>query len=206
MPPAPPVPSPASRSRAALWVAVALPLLAACAPRDLWAPDEPRYGLVARAILETGDALVPRIDGQPYAEKPPLVFASMAALGALAGGVTAVVARLACAVFAAVAALTTARLARRWFGDPGLGDTAALLFSTTGLVLWNGSRAGLDLPMTCFALLALEAAARSSPAVVRPRAAARPRRQAAREEPHVFYVPVAALVGRALASGRVAGC
>ncbi|MBL9085808.1 MAG: glycosyltransferase family 39 protein, partial [Planctomycetia bacterium] len=88
MPPAPPVPSPAPRSRVALWVAVALPLLAAFAPRDLWAPDEPRYGLVARTILETGDALVPRIDGQPYAEKPPLVFASMAALGAVAGGVT----------------------------------------------------------------------------------------------------------------------
>ena len=205
MPPAPPVPSPASRSRAALWVAVALPLLAAFAPRDLWAPDEPRYGLVARTILETGDALVPRIDGQPYAEKPPLVFATMAALGAVTGGVTAVVARLACALFAAVAILTTARLARRWFGDAGLGDTAALLCSTTGLVLWNGSRAGLDLPMTCFALLALEAgtvlvARRSLGAACAFGAALGAGLLV--KGPHVFYVPVAALAGGALASGQ----
>jgi len=194
-----------SRSRLVLWVAVALPVLAAFAPRDLWAPDEPRYGLVARTILETGDALVPRINGEPYAEKPPLVFAAMAALGALVGGVTAVVARLACALFAAVAVLTTARLARRWFRDEGLGDTAALLFATTGLVAWNGARAGLDLPMTCFALLALEA---GTVLVARRAVGAACALGAALgagllvKGPHVFYVPVAALVGGTLAAGE----
>src|SRR5262245_696836 len=164
---------PARRSRIALFVALALPVLAACSPRDLWGPDEPRYGLAAREMLERGvvedGAIVPRVAGEAYAEKPPLGFAWMAGAGAATGGVTPVVARLACALLAALAVWMTARLARRWFGDAGLGDTAALVFSTTGLVLWNSSRAALDLPMTAFALLALDAGTR---VVARPSIAA----------------------------------
>lgn len=206
-PDARPVLSPpgAGRSRASLALALLLPLLFACASRDLWAPDEPRYGLVGRTMLETGDFLVPRLNGVPYAEKPPLVFATIGALGSLVGDVTAVVARLACALFAAGAVLLTHRLARRWFRDAALADTAALLFSTTGLVLWNSGRAALDLPMTFFALLALEAGA----ALVQ-----RPSSRAALgmglalgagllvKGPHVLYVPVAAVVGGALFAGQ----
>lgn len=205
MPEAPPAPSLAPRSRPVLWLAVALPLLLACAPRDLWAPDEPRYGLVGRGILASGDPLVPRIAGRPYAEKPPVVFAAMAALGLVVGDVTAVVARLACALFASAAVLATARLARRWFHDPGLGDTAALLFATTGLVLWNAGRAGLDLPLTACALLALEA---GTVLVERRSWGAAAGLGAALgagllvKGPHVLYVPVAALVGGAVAARR----
>lgn len=195
----------APRSRWVLWVAVAVPLLAACAPRDLWAPDEPRYGLVAQGMLDTGDLLVPRINGQPYAEKPPLAFAAMAATGLVTGEVTAVGARLACAAFAALAVFLVARLARRWFRDAATAETAALLFSTTGLVLWNGSRAALDLPMTACGLLALDAGTtllerRSWPAALGFGAALGAGLLV--KGPHVFYVPLAALVGGALASGR----
>ena len=148
----------ASRSRALLlWFAAAFALLAAFSPRDLWAPDEPRYGLVARHMLEAHDFVVPRVNGMPYPEKPPVAFWAMAGAGALLGGVTAAAARVGCALLAAAAVLTLARLARRWFQDRDLGDTAGILFATTGLVLWNSSRVALDLPMTLFSLLALEA-------------------------------------------------
>src|SRR5204863_9067223 len=84
--------------RAVLWVAMAVAVVAALASRDLWSPDEPRYGLVARGMLESGDWLVPRIAGQPYAEKPPVAYWAMAAVGLVGGGLTAALARLACSV------------------------------------------------------------------------------------------------------------
>jgi 4-amino-4-deoxy-L-arabinose transferase-like glycosyltransferase len=189
---------------ALLWVAAALSVIAACSARDLWAPDEPRYGLVAREMLERGSWLVPTLAGEPYAEKPPLAYWAMAAAGAVGGGVGAVAARLACALLAASAVLSVARLGRRWFGDPAMGDTAGVLFATAGLVLWNGSRAGLDLPMTAFVLLAVEAATgvvvrRSWPAAVGFGAALGAGVLA--KGPHALYVPVAATVGGCVAAG-----
>ena len=194
----------APRPRSLLvWLAALFAVFAACSPRDLLAPDEPRYGLVARRMLETGDVLVPRLNGMPYPEKPPVAFWVMAATGKVLGGVDAVAARLGCALLAAAAALTLARLARRWFDDPELGDLAGILFATTGLVLWNSSRAALDLPMTLFSLLALEA---GTIFVRRGTAAAALATGMALglgvlvKGPHVLYVPVGGIVGGCLAA------
>ena len=186
-----------------VWLAALFAVFAAFSPRDLWAPDEPRYGLVARQMAVTGDVLVPRINGLPYPEKPPVAFWAMAATGAVLGGVDAVAARLGCALLAAAAVLTLARLARRWFDDPELGDLAGILFATTGLVLWNSSRAALDLPMTLFSLLALEA---GTIFVKRGTATAALAMGMALglgvlvKGPHALYVPVGGIVGGCLAS------
>ena len=191
-------------ARPLLWIALVLSVVGALSSRDLWAPDEPRYALVARTMLESGDWLVPRVDGHPYAEKPPLVFWAVAATGAVFGGLTPVVARLPCALLAALAVLCTARVARRWFGDVRLADTAALLFATTGLVLWSGSRVALDLPMTACALLALEAGtvfvARGGWGPCLACGAALGLGLLAKG-PHVLYVPLTALAGGSLAAG-----
>src|SRR5262245_1474623 len=47
--------------------------------RDPWPADEPRFALIARDMLATGDWLVPRVAGDLYAQKPPLYFWLMAA-------------------------------------------------------------------------------------------------------------------------------
>lgn len=131
-------------------------VLAACSARDLWAPDEPRYGQVAREMLEEGCWITPHANGQPYAEKPPLFFWLVAGVGAVSGGVSAVGARLVGALSAVLAVIALRRLARRWFDAPGLGTTAVVLFLGNLLVMWNASRAGLDLPLTCAVLWAVE--------------------------------------------------
>jgi len=42
--------------------------------RDPWAPDEPRFALIAQDMLRSGDWLFPRVGGDLYADKPPFFF------------------------------------------------------------------------------------------------------------------------------------
>ena len=53
--------------------------------RDPWPADEPRFALVARDMLRSGDWLIPRVGGDLYADKPPVFFWLMAASMALTG-------------------------------------------------------------------------------------------------------------------------
>lgn len=46
--------------------------------RDPWPADEPRFALIARDMALSGDWLLPRVGGEPYADKPPLYFWLMA--------------------------------------------------------------------------------------------------------------------------------
>ena len=45
---------------------------------DLWPPDEPRFAEVAREMVQSGDYLVPRVNGEPDKEKPPVLFWAVA--------------------------------------------------------------------------------------------------------------------------------
>lgn len=47
--------------------------------RDPWPPDEPRFALIAKDMVESGDWLIPRVGGVLYADKPPLFLWLVAA-------------------------------------------------------------------------------------------------------------------------------
>ncbi len=79
--------------------------------RDLWPPDEPRYALVAREMLEGGSWFLPHVNGHPYPDKPPLLFWMIALASRLAGGVSQVTAVLPSLVSGLLAALGAARIA-----------------------------------------------------------------------------------------------
>jgi 4-amino-4-deoxy-L-arabinose transferase-like glycosyltransferase len=69
--------------RKSTWLLLALLLLLAFAfqgTRAIWEPDEGRYTATALNMLESGDWLVPTLDGErPHLTKPPIVYWSIAA-------------------------------------------------------------------------------------------------------------------------------
>src|SRR5262245_9429250 len=59
-----------------LWLALALVLIigTGIAVRAPWPADEPRFALIARDMVASGDWLFPRVGGDLYPDKPPLYF------------------------------------------------------------------------------------------------------------------------------------
>jgi 4-amino-4-deoxy-L-arabinose transferase-like glycosyltransferase len=74
-----------ARGDAAFLVVAALWLALSIGWRPLTSPDEGRYAGIAYAMLQSGDWLVPRLNGLPFFHKPPLFYwigaAAMAAAG-----------------------------------------------------------------------------------------------------------------------------
>src|ERR1700749_275278 len=66
-----------SRARREFWLfmLLALVLLAAgIGLRDPWPSDEPRFTLVAKQMVESGDWLFPHRGRELYSDKPPLLM------------------------------------------------------------------------------------------------------------------------------------
>ena len=83
---------------------------------DLWPPDEPRYAQVAREMLESGDWLVLRVNGEPYLEKPPLLFWAIAAVSVPFGDITETTARIPSILAGLGTVVLTYLIATRLFG------------------------------------------------------------------------------------------
>ncbi len=150
--------TPSRAARGILIGIVVATVLTAFVPRDLWSPDEQRYGHVSRDVLEGGDWLVLHLNDRPYAEKPPLFFWTVAGLGALGGEVTSFTTRLAGCLYAALAFVALWFVTKRWFGREDAATAAAAMFATSLMILHNGTRGTMDLAMTAFILLAVDQA------------------------------------------------
>jgi len=119
-----------------------VPILLCALTRDLWAPDEPRYGMIARWIYEQREFLVLRRCGTLYADKPPLVYWVAGLAGTLTGWSEFAMRLVSVASMAAVAWMT-ARLARQWFGELEERWAPVLLLGFV-LIFWNSARLALD--------------------------------------------------------------
>lgn len=110
--------------------------------RDPWPADEPRFALVARDMVHTGNWLIPMIGGDTYADKPPLFFWLIAIFYSLTGSL-----RFAFLLPSSLAALGTVLLVydlgrRLWQREVGLA--AGLLLLTTIQFVWQGRQAQID--------------------------------------------------------------
>lgn len=129
------------------WWWCLLPMICAAGFHGLWAPDEPRYAMIARWIYENGEFLVLRRCGELYADKPPLVYWIAGLLGHLTDWNVAAMRAVSVLAIAGTAWMT-GELARSWLGERE-GRWAPLLFVGFALILWNGSRIALD-PLLTF--------------------------------------------------------
>jgi len=131
--------------------------------RDLWKPDEPRYAQVAREMSETGEWIVPHLNGETYAHKPPLVFWIA---GLLRGtGLEERGGRAVSMLAALGTMLLTAAFALRWF-TPVTALLAPLILITCWEFGWMGRNGGLDAPLaflTTFGVWAYVAGGRATP-------------------------------------------
>ncbi len=132
------------RDLLALAAAAALLFLPGLGGRDLWNPDEARYAVVAREMLERGDLFVPHLNGEVYTQKPPLLFWAIGAASLLTGGVDETSARLPSALAAIGAVLLVFLLGERLFTRRA-GFLAAAAFATCAKVLWQGRFGQIDM-------------------------------------------------------------
>jgi 4-amino-4-deoxy-L-arabinose transferase-like glycosyltransferase len=136
-------------SRPAL-LAVALPLLLlGIFDHELWTPDEPRAAELSREFLEPGHSWsVPTLNGEPFLEKPPLVYWT-AALSMKLFGPNAPAARLPCVLFGLGTLAFTLLLGRSLF-NPATGRAAAMILATTSGFLLLSHHLESDSGLVCF--------------------------------------------------------
>ena len=115
--------------------------------RDLWSPDEPRYAQVAREMMETGEWIVPHLNGVVYTQKPPLYFWLIAILSKPFGDVNEVTARFPSALCAMLSVLLTYLLGRKMFGKQE-ALWGALVLATSAQFITIGRNGALDMLLT----------------------------------------------------------
>ena len=117
--------------------------------------SESRWFEVVREMLVTGDWLHPRINGQPYFDKPLVSYWFAAIVSKLAGGrVTELSVRLPSAVFALAGLGCIISIARKFYSERTAYLAGWLLLSTYSFIVW-GRLAEADMEQTVFIVMAV---------------------------------------------------
>ena len=113
--------------------------------RPLLLPDEGRYVGVAREMLQSGDWIIPTLNGLPFFHKPPLFYWITAASMSVFG-VHEFAARLAPLLGACLGAVSLFLFLRRWAG-PRLARLSVLVLAVQPLWYLGGQFANMDMPV-----------------------------------------------------------
>lgn len=116
--------------------------------------NEARRALPASAMFSSGDWLLPRLNGELYPAKPPLIYWLSAAVAHLFGSVNEWAARLPSAVAATVIAIVGYRHALRQFGFWPALFTAQLLIANIGFSMF-ARRAEIEMLLTALCFFSL---------------------------------------------------
>jgi len=117
--------------------------------------SEARWFEVVREMLMTGDWLHPRINGQPYFDKPLVSYWFAALLSKLGGGrVTAMSIRMPSVLFALAGLSCIVSVARKFYSDRTAYLAGWLLLSTYSFIYW-GRLGEADMEQTVFIVMAV---------------------------------------------------
>jgi 4-amino-4-deoxy-L-arabinose transferase-like glycosyltransferase len=123
--------------------------LPAIGQRSIYHPDEARYAVLAKTMLDTGEWFVPQVDHEVHLEKPPLFIWAIALVSLLTGSVTAFSATLPAAFSGIAGVLGTVLLGRQRFGAR-TGLMAGVVLATTPGYFWHARLALADMMVTAF--------------------------------------------------------
>jgi 4-amino-4-deoxy-L-arabinose transferase-like glycosyltransferase len=143
--------APGLTARKSFLLALAVALLLSLAPvgsHSLWTPDEPTGAGIGRAMADSGDWIVPRLNGQPFLEKPPLYWWTLAGSLRLLG-MSDVAARVPSALFA-VLTLLAVWVAGTRLGGPREGLLGVCVLATLVLFIQNATRVTVDPALMLF--------------------------------------------------------
>jgi 4-amino-4-deoxy-L-arabinose transferase-like glycosyltransferase len=115
--------------------------------RDPWPADEPRFALIARDMVATGNWLIPQIGGDVYPDKPPLFFWIVGAFYWLTGSLRAAI-LLPGFLGGLGAVLLIYDLARRLWSR-AVGFSAALMLLASVQFVWQARQGQIDATL-CF--------------------------------------------------------
>ncbi len=114
--------------------------------------DEPRFAEASREMRQSGDLLLPRLNGEYRFDKPPLIYwCQVLAYNIL--GESDFAARLPSVIFAALTAVGTLMYSSRIFGRH-IGLWSGVLFATSLQVFIHSRAAAADMPLVFFFLTA----------------------------------------------------
>lgn len=112
----------------------------------LLGPDEPRYAAIGREMAQSGDWVTPRLFGQPWFEKPPLLY-WMTAAGFEAGLNDDLAPRVPVAILSVAFLVFFFLGLRRVFGPKAAAYGACILATSAGWLAYSHI-AVTDLPMS----------------------------------------------------------
>ena len=121
---------------------------------DLWNPDEPRYGQVAREIVQGGDWILMHFNGRTYADKPPLFFWLVSLSSFLWGGFTSFSVRFSSALFGTLTVVLTFILGKRLYGLR-TGFLSGIILATSLEFAYLSTRANIDVTLVFFTTASL---------------------------------------------------
>jgi 4-amino-4-deoxy-L-arabinose transferase-like glycosyltransferase len=112
--------------------------------------DEPRFAEASREMRQSGDFVIPRVNGEYRFDKPPLIYWCQVGSAQLFGESDFSV-RFPSVLFAAATAILTAIWGARLYG-PKIGLWSGIIFGTCLQLFIHGRAAVADMPMIFFFL------------------------------------------------------
>jgi len=122
--------------------------------RDLWKPDEPRWAQTGKNMFDGESWIIPHLNGEVDATKPPMLFWLIALSGKLLGTMDEQAARLPSAFFGVLTLVIVFFFARKLF-DEKTGFFSAFILASSGSFYWFARRVSMDVPMTFFVTLSI---------------------------------------------------
>lgn len=114
-----------------------------------------RYAEVAREMIRSGDWIVPRLEGELFLHKPPLIIWLIALPAVFMGKVTPLLARLPSALSAVAIIGLTYFLGKKMFRDFRVGAIAGLILLSSKEFFWQARTARTDMVLTLFIIFSL---------------------------------------------------